>query len=423
MLMSKVRGEDQAGQLIVPKVDRLRDSELPRVSLVILNWNGRHHLEPCFRALRALDYPDDRYEVVLIDNGSDDGSQAEVRAKHSWVRLVENPRNTGFSAGCNQGAETARDGELDPEVLVFLNNDIHVDEKFLRELVAPIVHGACTATTAKMYSWNGEVLNSAGGGSNFHGIGIQRGYLANPSKEYDTPRKSLFPCGGAMAMTTEAFFDVGGFDEEFFAYYEDVDLGWRSWVLGYEIHYVPSSVCYHHHSSTSGRVPREKLRVLQVRNPQLACFKNYDDETLRKILPVMLALAFRRGYSKTALKDDAAYRIESMNTLGRDTAGGRFWRSLKNRIDSHDSMHREAIADFVAINDLFGRWDHWMARRREIQSRRKRSDEEIFPLFLKPMWCIEQDSSYTELQAGMTDFFGVDKLFEGLTTMDEAPGA
>lgn len=427
MLMSgidptKSAQEEYRRRLRVPATEPLSTSELPRVSIVILNWNGKHHLEPCFKTLRALDYPDDLYEVVLVDNGSDDGSQAEVRARHSWVRLVENASNAGFSAGCNQGAEVARDGELDPEILVFLNNDIHVDTNFLRNLVAPIVREECAATTAKMYSWDGKVLNSAGGGTNFHGIGIQRGYLAKPAEVFDEPRLSLFACGGAMAMKADIYFDVGGFDEEFFAYYEDVDLGWRTWVLGHEVRYVPSSVCYHHHSSTSGRVPTERLRVLQVRNPQLACFKNYGDDALRKIMPVMLALAFRRGFSKAQLKDDQAYRIEAMQTLGRDTAGTRFLKRLKKQVDSHDGMHREAVADFVAINDLFGRWDHWSARRREIQSRRVRADEEIFPLFLKPMWCIEGDPAYGQLQEGMAEFFGVSEMFDGMTTLEEDSG-
>ncbi len=423
MLMSRPDPADVRKRLLVDATPPLTDSELPRVSIVILNWNGKHHLAPCFDTLKALDYPEDRFEVVLVDNGSDDGSQAEMRAKHSWVRLVENATNAGFSAGCNQGAEVARDGELDPEILVFLNNDIHVDKGFLRALVAPIVAGDCASTTAKMFSWDGKVMNSCGGGMNFHGIGIQRGYLEEPQAAYDEPRRSLFPCGGAMAMDASVYFDIGGFDEEFFAYYEDVDLGWRSWVMGHEVRYVPDAVCYHHHSSTSGRVPVSRLRVLQVRNPQLACIKNYGDDLLKRVLPVMQGLAFRRGFSKMELADDQAYRIEAMDTLGRDTVRSRFVNKLKKRVDSHDAVNRIAVADFVAMNDVFGRWDHWMARRNEIQSRRKRPDEEIIPLFLDPLWCIEGDQAYGQLQEGMAKLYGLDELFAGLTTLEGKTGA
>ena len=420
--MSKPDPEEVEGALIVPPTAPLTDAELPRVSIVILNWNGRHHLEPCFSTLRRLDYPEDRFEVVLVDNGSDDGSQEEARSKHSWVRLVENDRNVGFSAGCNQGATVAAEGDLDPEVLVFLNNDIHVDEGFLRELVAPVVRGEAVATTAKMMSWDGKVLNSAAGGMNFHGIGIQRGYLRDPDPKYDQPRKTLFACGGAMAMDREAYFDVGGFDEEFFAYYEDVDLGWRTWVHGHEVRYVPSALCYHHHSSTSGRVPVERLRLLQIRNPQLACVKNYDDENLRRVLPAILGLAVRRAFMNSALPDVERYRIEAMDTLGSEGAGPRFLRKLRKNVRTHDDVGRVAIADLVGMNDLLGRWDHWMERRKAVQDRRARPDSEILPLFLRPMWCIEGEPAYRELHEGLGDFLGLNELFDGLTTMDDEPG-
>jgi len=390
---------------------------LPRVSIVILNWNGRHHLAGCFESLAALDYPKERLEVILVDNGSDDGSQAEMRAKHGWVRLVENERNVGFSAGCNQGAREASE----PEVLVFLNNDIRVEPAFLRELVAPVVREDCAATTARMYSWDGKLMNSAGGGVNFHGIGIQRGYLDEPGPEFDEPCQTLFACGGAMAMDAQTFFEVGGFDEEFFAYYEDVDFGWRTWVQGYTIEYVPTAVCYHHHSSTSGRVPLERLRLLQVRNPLLACFKNYDDEHLRKILPAMLALATRRAYLCSGLADVSNYRIEGLQSLRTGGMLSKLWARILGREEGRESVNRVAVADLVGINDLLGNWDHWMSRRREVQSRRKRTDAEIFKLFLRPLWCVEDDPAYKTLQAGATEFLGIDELFQGMTTMKGDP--
>ncbi|MEM6675087.1 MAG: glycosyltransferase family 2 protein [Planctomycetota bacterium] len=423
MLKSRPDPEEVRRSLAVDPVEPLTADELPRVSIVILNWNGRHHLGPCFETLAALDYPKDRFEVILVDNGSDDGSQREAREKHGWVKLVENERNVGFSAGCNQGAQIGVTGDLQPEIVVFLNNDIHVDKGFLRELVAPVVRGRAIATTAKMMSWDGKLLNSAGGGTNFHGIGIQRGYLVEPNAHYEIPRRTLFACGGAMAMDAKAFFDVGGFDEEFFAYYEDVDLGWRTWVLGHEIHYVPTAICYHHHSSTSGRVPPERLRVLQVRNPQLACFKNYDDENLRRALPAIVSLGVRRAFLSSALGDFSAYRIEAMQTLGKRGAGGRFWRKVRKNLVTHDDVGRIAVADLVGMNDLLGRWDHWMDRRKAIQDRRARPDSEILPLFLRPMWCIEEEPAYRELHAGMADFFGLDELFAGLTTLEEDPNA
>ena len=405
------------GHLDVSSTPPLDDAKLPKVSIIILNWNGRHHLAGCFESLAALDYPNALFRVHLIDNGSDDGSVELIRRDFAHIELHRNERNLGFSRGCNQGSELADDAD----VLVFLNNDIRVDPAFLRRLVGPIVCGQCEATTAKMLSWDGQRINSAGGGMNFHGIGIQRGYEEEIAETYNQARLSLFACGGAMAMDAEVFKEVGRFDEEFFAYYEDVDLGWRTWVMGYSIRYVPEAVCYHHHSSTSGRVPPERLRVLQVRNPMLACFKNYDDANLARILPSMLGLATRRCYLASGLGDAPDYRIENMLSLPSESRLGRCWSALKTRLSGVPSLPPVAAADLVAINDLVGRWTHWSARRAEVQGKRRRSDEEILRLFLDPMWCIEQESGYRDLHTGLTKFAGLDELFAGLTHLEHEP--
>jgi GT2 family glycosyltransferase len=392
----------------------LADEALPRATIVILNYNGCHHLEGCFGSLAELDYPREKLEIIMIDNGSSDDSVEVTRSDHAWVRTIVNERNVGFSAGCNQGALAATKAD----VLVFLNNDMRVREDWLRELVGPVVREECAASTAKMFSWDGKVLNSTGGGMNFHGIGIQKGYLQKPTKAHDVPARTLFACGGAMAIDAAVFHDVGGFDEEFFAYYEDVDLGWRLWVMGHEIHYQPRAVCWHHHSSTSRTFPMETIRLLQVRNPFFACFKNYDDETLRKVLPAQLALAIRRTLIASGIEDDSPFRIEKVDP-GISGVVGRLWDKARRSAADDYPLRREAVADLVGIGDLLGNWDLWMSRREAVQARRKRSDKEIFQLFSRPLWCIEEDASYRELHEGTVRFFGLDKVFHGLTSDDK----
>jgi len=406
-----------APELFVEASEPLGDRELPRCAIVILNWNGRHHLERCLESIRGLRYPADLREVVLVDNGSSDGSVELLRARFPWVRLRVNERNVGFSAGCNQGARAAADAD----VLVFLNNDIRVEPDFLRELVAPIVRGACDATSARILSWDGERVNSAGGGMNFHGIGIQRAYLDEPGPEHERPCWTLFGCGGAMAMGAQAFRDVGGFEEEFFAYYEDVDLGWRTWILGKRVQYAPRAVCYHHHSSTSSRVPRERLRLLQVRNPLLACFKNYADDNLRRVFPAMLALALRRAILRLELGDRRDFRIEELSRLRRPGRLARTLERLRGRAEGRRAVARAGLADLVGIDDLLGSWDHWARKRAAVQRARERPDDEILHLFLRPLWCIEDEPGYKELHRGATAFFGIDALFDGLTSMPDDP--
>ena len=373
---------------------------------MILNLNGRHHLKPCFDSLRASDYPEDRLEVVLVENGSTDGSVEEIRRDHSWVKLLVNDENVGFAAGCNQGAKASDS----PDVYVFLNNDMRVEPSFLAELVAPIVRGECEATTGKMLSWDGKLINSAGGGMNFHGIGIQIGLNELPDASHDVPRKTLFACGGAMAMKREVYDEVGGFDDEFFAYYEDVDLGWRTWVMGHSVHYAPRAVCYHHHSATSSRLPSEMIRLLQVRNPLLACFKNYDDANLGRVLPSILALAMRRMFLVSGLSgDDASFRIEKARM--HNSSVRRIFQKARGALNDSVDLQRTAAADLIGYNDLLGNWKHWKSKRDNVQVGRKRADEEIFEMFLKPHWSIEEEPGYQELQEGLTSFMSLDSLF------------
>ena len=241
-----------------------------------------------------------------------------------------------------------------------------------------------------------------------------------PRPEFDVPARTLFACGGAMAIDADVFHDVGGFDEEFFAYYEDVDLGWRLWVLGHEVHYEPRAECWHHHSSTSRTFPMETIRLLQVRNPFLACFKNYDDAHLRKVLPAQLALAVRRTYQVAGIEDERSFRIEEVRAGGAGVVG-RMWGKARRAMDEEVGLRREAAADLIGINDLLGNWDHWMARRKEVQDRRRRYDEEIFQLFHRPLWCIEEDPAYRSLHEGAVSFFGLDEVFHGLTAQGGDP--
>jgi len=412
-----------AAGLFVTPGPPVGDANLPGVAVVILNLNGRRHLESCLESLRAQRYPPEKLRVILIDNGSDDGSHQEVATRWPWVQLVTNERNVGFAAGCNQGA-ALRSGS---RIVAFLNNDMRVDPGWLRELVQPIVRGECAATTSKMLSWDGARIDSAGGGMNFHGIGLQYGYKDVPAAEHDRPRRTLFACGGAMAIDAAVFEDCGGFDPEFFAYYEDVDLGWRLWVQGHEVRYVPTSVCWHHHHGTSDRMPVKAVRLVQVRNPLYACFKNYDDEHLRKVLPVALALLLRRAGLASGREGDASFRIEHARAGDRTAAPGLAARAWARLIGQPASAYGEtgigslAAADLQAANDLLSRWPHWMARRTDVQQRRRRGDSEIFRLFLRPLWSVEDDPSYRALLEGATEFFGLTELFDGLTVMPEDP--
>jgi GT2 family glycosyltransferase len=376
-------------------------SRLPDVAVVIPNWNGKHHLEGCFESLNRLAYPGE-VEPILVDNGSKDGSVDFVRRRFPRVRIVENAVNTGFAPACNQGADASR-----AEIVAFLNNDMRVEPTWLSELVKPIVAGDARCTGSLILSWDGTVVNYAGGGMNFHGIGCQVGMNDPDVAKYRQPGETLFACGGAMAIDRELFLECGGFDNDFFAYYEDVDLGWRLWVIGERVLYVPSSVCYHHHSATSGRVDIHRIRLLQIRNPLFAIFKNYDDENLKRALPAALLLTLRRTKYLLAL-DESEFTM--LGNRGLNTGA---FADLKARSKARlqgATVPMAGLADVLAINELASHLPKLIEKRRWIQERRKRRDEEILPLFKEPFWLAEKAPEYAELQRMLTSFFGLDEI-------------
>ena len=392
---------DDLQELNVEHGPAVANEDLPVVAVVIVNCDGRQMLGTCLESLDASDYPADKIQVVVVDNGSSDGSVPWLQRAWPDAVIVANDRNLGFTPACNQGAKAAGDVPL----LAFLNNDVRVDRAWLRELVSPIVRGECASTGAQMLNPDGTKLDHAGGGTNFHGIAVAHGYQDPPGADYDTPRRVLFACGGAMAITREVFEELDGFDEDFFAYYDDLDIGWRTNLLGHEVHYVPRATCRHDHSGTSRRFPPEQIRLLQVRNSLLCCLKAYDDDHLDRLLPSLLALAMRRMYVFARIDDDAEFRIEK---AGKRETGklANWWRKLTKKQRTW-SIDRIAAGDFHGINDVLGRWDHWMQRRAEVQRTRKVDDETLFRLFLNPLWCIEGEQAYEQLQKGLLERSGM----------------
>jgi GT2 family glycosyltransferase len=390
---SELGSIDAYRALAVDPVPRLADADLPRLAVVIPTLDGISDLAEALTSLAGSDYPKDHVQVVVVDNGSTDGTADQVRVHHSRVRLVELPVNEGFARACNLGV-----AETDAPVVVFVNNDMRFERDFLRELVAPIAVGRAAATTAKRLSWDGERLDGTGVGSTVTGIAVQPGFGKPVTPEHEIQRHTLFACGGAMAIERDTFLAAGGFDEEYFAYYEDLDLGWRMWVMGHSIEYVPSAVCYHHHSATSRRMPPEVVRRMVVRNAIATCIKNYDDANLARMLPVLLGLAVERAYLKSDL-DPRSFdpRIAPLTPRGRTEAvpPGVF------------PVNGIGAADLVALHDILGRWGDWMAARERVQRARRRDDEELFRMFLEPFACVEGDASYVELQNALFDRFGV----------------
>jgi len=215
------------------------------ISVVIPNYNGRHYLEMCLSSLFSQTYDD--FEVILVDNGSWDGSSEYVEEKFPRVRIVRNEENLGFAGGVNSGIRQARG-----EKILTLNNDTKADKEFIKSLAVAMDSDAEVGMCAsKMLFCDGRI-NSAGICISRSGAAWDRGMAELDEGQYDEVEEVFGPCAGAALYRREMLEEIGLFDEDFFAYMEDVDLAFRGQLAGWKCLYVPSARVYHVHSGTAG---------------------------------------------------------------------------------------------------------------------------------------------------------------------------
>lgn len=372
---------------------------LPSVSILIPNLNGQQLLVECLAAVAALDYPRDRTECIVVDNASSDGSVYYVRSNFPDVKVVTLTSNSGFAGAVNKGAECATG-----DVLFLLNNDARPEPDVLTALVDPIESGEADCTCARIVSSENGSVQFAGGGMNFHGVAFE---CAEESGSQARP--CLFGCGGAMAVRRDVFLDAGGMDDSFFAYFEDVDLGWRLWIMGYRVLYVPRAMVSHRKSSTSRFIETRKLRVLHIRNPLIMVYKNYENEYLRRILPAALILTLRRT-SYLGDFDETAFRIGRESHLAESTSANHASRGSPPK-EAKVELPAVAVSDFVAMNDWITMLPDLDDKRHWIQGRRKRRDTEIARMFVDPFRYCEDRADYRALQDNVCRTFGINELF------------
>lgn len=309
------------------------------ISIIIVTWNGREHLEPCLSAVAAQQGVD--AETILVDNGSTDGSAEFVRDRFPWVRIVPLDRNRGFAGGNNAGAKEAHG-----RYLAFLNNDTVAESGWLRALRGGVDEASGYALTASriVYLHDPAVIDSAGDGllrwggafKRYHGASVD---AANESGEV------FGVCGAACVVSASVFEELGGFDEDFFVSHEDVDLSYRARLLGYRCRYVADAVVRHRGSATLGRL--SAFAVFQgQRNLEWMYVKNTPGTVLLRTLPGHLiynaaaaAHFARAGLLWPFLKAKAVALLALPRVLRqrarvqgtRRVAGGAIWPLLESR--------------------------------------------------------------------------------------------
>ncbi|HEU5475842.1 MAG TPA: glycosyltransferase [Actinophytocola sp.] len=369
---------------------------LPTVSVIVVNYRGAEDTATCLRALRdELDYPAEALQIICVDNASGDGGAERLRVIDG-VELIEAPRNLGFAGGCNLGARHATGS-----VLAFLNNDARPHPDWVRAAVAVLRDEPTVAAVAsKVLDWSGDTIDFVDGGLTWFGMGYKRHAGQPADTAQDEPRDVLFATGSAMLVRAGVFAELGGFDERFFMFYEDVDLGWRLNLRGWRVRYEPRSLAYHrHHASMSTVDSADQARELYLleRNALAALYKNFSDQTLAAVLPAALALTVRRATARGGLDPT---QLEIVN---RPTHGAAEPATVP--------VPRTTLAGVLAIDQFVELLPALAAARATEQAARVRSDADLIPLMRKAMEPAYPLPRYLAAHDVLVEVFGIDEVF------------
>jgi GT2 family glycosyltransferase/tetratricopeptide (TPR) repeat protein len=240
-----------------------------KVSIVVPNWNGMRFVGMCLDSLAQLEF--DGHEVIVVDNGSIDGSREMIEKQYPWVRLLKMPDNMGFAIACNEGIKASN-----AEYIVLLNNDIEVTRDWLKELYEGMErHPECgMGTTKMMFLDNRDVFYNTGDLFHSWSAGGGRGQGEKDNGQYEEEDYVFGACAGAGIYRREFFDQVGLFDEDFFIFAEDVDLNMRGQLNGLKAVYLPKAKVYHIGTATVG-LYSDRYVYLCKRNDIWVLIKNY----------------------------------------------------------------------------------------------------------------------------------------------------
>jgi GT2 family glycosyltransferase/glycosyltransferase involved in cell wall biosynthesis len=327
-----------------------------QVSIVIPNYNGREYIEGCLQSLIEMNFPCREVEIIVVDNGSSDGSVDLINRNWPDVKLIINKENLGFSRAANQGAAAASG-----DYIAFLNSDMQVDKNWLSKLLEVIRDGIAIAGS-KVMNWDGTAID-------FFGRPDDAFCLSRGSDliTYKKVKPSLFASGGAALICRDIFRKVGGFDSDFFLYQEDIDLGWRLWLQGYKCVICSESVVYHRGGTSSSKLAPELIQALAQKNMLCCTYKNLSDENLCELFPVLVYFLLKRAKSAVVIE-----------------------RGMEEGL-------REFLLSLESV----------VLKRKEVQRSRVKSDEEIFSQVGHPFGFLLREQRYKQVGREIIERAGV----------------
>ena len=290
----------------------------PQLSVVIPNWNGAHFLPACLDSLARQSWSP--LEVIVVDNASSDDSCALLRRDYPQVRLIELPRNCGFTGACNAGLRAAT-GEL----AGLLNNDTEVHQGWAAAVVDAFHrHPQAGAVASKLLLHDRpDHLHTAGDSFSLDGRASNRGVWQRDCGQFEDEEYVFSACGGAAVYRRKMLDQIGLLDDDFFFSCEDVDLGWRAQLAGWRCLYTPRAIVYHHLSATGGGVTAS---YYDGRNLIYLLFKNYPADLWRRHGRLVLRAQWRLLREALAAWRGAEARARLRGMLAGLCGLPRMWR-------------------------------------------------------------------------------------------------
>ena len=239
-----------------------------KLSIIVPNFNGKQFLKICFDSILNQNYSS--YEIIIVDNGSSDGSVQYINENYPEFTLIQNKENLGFAAAVNQGIKASN-----ADYIFLLNNDVELETDCISNLLKCIEKDKnIFAVSSKMIQYN-DRSKMDDAGDEYTILGWTRKVGDGKSPDLYTAEREIFSaCAGAALYRKNILDEIGYFDENFFAYMEDVDISYRARIKGYKCVYCPEAVVYHFGSGTSGSRYNEFKIRLAARNNVYVSYKN-----------------------------------------------------------------------------------------------------------------------------------------------------
>lgn len=360
------------------------------ISIISLNLNGAAFIQNFLDSVWVEIEGNPDVELVLLDNGSTDNSLSIVLNEYPWVRLVQSPKNLGFTGGCHKAVE-----ECESKYLVFLNNDMVLEPGFLNEILKPLEDESIGAVAGLILNDTGTMIDYAGGDVNLFGWGFQK-YHNEPIYRIEeiffdeSIPQQFFPCGGAVAIRYQTWLDSGGFDKRYFAFFEDVDFGWRLNLMGLKTVLATKALVKHIHHGTAYAMPVALRSFLLERNALISVIKNYSDENLAKYLPWAIAMMNERALIESDTSLIGTFRGRWFEDVFSDYLSDTDSHSPTTLKDSGIQTAKRIIkmsrgdgkypVSQLALEYVFQHWTKIMEQRKQVQMLRKVDDDSILDL-------------------------------------------